>query len=384
MKFVLAPDSFKNCMRAPEVAAELARGIREAAPEAKIVEIPLSDGGEGFAAAAAAAGGGRLEYLDTVDPLGRPIRAGYARFTPEATVWLELAAAAGLELLSGRERAPLTASTYGFGRMTAELLKQGCRKFVLGLGGSATTDGGIGFAQALGIRFFDRNGRELPPGAGGSALSTVARIDRSGALPELADACWTIASDVTNPLFGPEGAASVFAPQKGADPAQVAELDSALRHWSALWNDPGRSPGDGAAGGIGFLLRQLTGSPARSGAELLLDLADFEERAAGAAAVITGEGRTDSQSLHGKLCGAVARRSKRIGVRCILVSGAIAPELAEHTGDYAALFSIAAGPGPLEAALAAAPANLRRTGRNLASLLSPAPGNGAETIRGHQ
>ena len=137
MKFVLAPDSFKNCMRAPEVATELARGIREAAPEAEIVEIPLSDGGDGFAAAAAAVGGGRLEYLDTVDPLGRPIRAGYARFTPEAAVWLELAAAAGLELLSGRERAPLTASTYGFGRMTAELLKQGCRKFVLGLGGSA-------------------------------------------------------------------------------------------------------------------------------------------------------------------------------------------------------------------------------------------------------
>ncbi len=380
MKFVLAPDSFKNCMRAPEVAAALARGIREAVPDAEIIEIPLSDGGEGFARAAASAGGGSVEFQETTDPLGRPVRAEYADFGPGKAVWLELAAASGLELVAPEERAPLAASTFGFGRMAALLLKRGRREFVLGLGGSATSDGGIGFAQALGMRFFDGAGREIPPGAGGGALASAARIDQSSLLPELAEAVFTVASDVTNPLRGPRGAANVFAPQKGASPTEVKMLDDGLRHWAELWGDPGESPGDGAAGGIGFLLRQLTGRPARSGADLLLDLAGFEQRAASADAVLTGEGRTDRQSLDGKLCGAVARRARRIGVRCILVSGAIAPELAEHTGEYSALFSIAAGPGPLEEALSSAPANLRRIGRNLATLLSPAPGSGAATI----
>ncbi len=369
MKFVIAPDSYKSCLRAAEVVGALETGIRQCCPEADVLRIPLADGGEGTVEAAAQAAGGKLESTTVSDPVGRPVEACYA-LLPDGTAVLEMASAAGIELLAPEELNPMHTSTFGVGELLNTLLDNGIRDFVIGLGGSATVDGGIGMLQALGGRFRDREGKMLPPGAGGEALCRTASADLSGLRPELAECRFRIASDVTNPLGGPTGAATVFGPQKGATPEQITRLDDALRRWAVLWNDDGTTPGDGAAGGIGFAFRRILGGRMASGAELLLELADFDRRAAGADWIITGEGRTDRQSLGGKLCGIVAQHANRINVPIILVSGALAPDLDNFTDRFAACFSIASGPGELAEALTAARVNLIRMGRNIAALTS--------------
>ncbi len=369
MKFVLAPDSFKNALRSSEVCEALASGIRAVLPGAEIISLPMADGGEGTVRAAALAAGGAVEQYEVSGPLGTPVAAEIARL-PGGTAVLETASAAGIELLSPDSRAPLAATTYGVGQLLRKLLEKGCRDFVIGLGGSATTDGGAGMLQALGVCFFDAAGKLLPPGIGGGLLPQIRRADLSGLLPELAASRIRIAADVTNPLTGPRGAAMVFAPQKGACAAETELLDAGLRNYAALFGDDGSHPGDGAAGGTGFALRRLLHGQPESGAELLLDLADFDSKVSSADFVITGEGRSDFQSASGKLCAVVARRAARAGVPTILCSGSLGPGSELLEAEFAGCFSCSVGPEPPAEALAATRERLTRFSRNLARLLT--------------
>lgn len=366
MKFVIAPDSFKNCLRSPEVCFRLAAGIRSSAPAAELVLLPLADGGEGTTEAAAEAASGELHTAAVTGPFGEPIKAPFA-LLPDGSAVFEMASASGLELTGGRLD-PMRATTRGTGELFRHLLDLGVRDFVIGIGGSATVDGGAGMLQALGVKLFDRTGTLLPPGAGGGTLPEVAQVDGSRLDPRLAKSRIRIASDVNNPLCGARGAAPVFGPQKGASPEEVKQLDAALAHWAALWHDDGTAPGDGAAGGLGFALRKVLGGKMESGAELMLELVEFDRKAAGADFILTGEGRSDDQSLAGKLPGAVARHARKLGIPAILVSGALGPGSEELEKEFAACFSIAAGPGPLPEALGAAPRNLTRIGRAIGAL----------------
>ncbi len=368
MKFVLAPDSFKNSLRSPEVCAALAEGITMAYPDAEIVSIPLADGGEGTVRAVAMATGGKLERCQTLNPLGAPIEAEIARL-PNGEAVVEMASAAGLELLDPEHLRPLEATTFGVGLLLRHLLETGCQDLVIGLGGSATTDGGAGMLQALGVVFYDEAGKRLPNGIGGGSLGRIHQVDLSGLPKELLNCRIRIASDVLNPLVGTHGAARVFSPQKGATVAEVELLDRALGSYARLWGDDGSTPGDGVAGGMGFALRKLLHASSESGAELLMDLAGFDSLVKDADFVITGEGRSDAQSADGKLCVAVARRAARLGVPTILCSGAlgVGSELLEH--EFIGCFSCAIGSETLPEALALTRERLIRLGRNLTYLL---------------
>ena len=368
MKFVIAPDSFKNCLRASAVCFHLAAGIRSSAPAAELLPLPLADGGEGTTEAVAEAAAGELHTAAVTGPFGEPVKAPFA-VLPDGAAVFEMAAASGLEVADGRLD-PLRATTFGTGELFRYLLDLGVRDFVIGIGGSATVDGGAGMLQALGGKLLDRSGRRIPSGAGGGRLPEVARLDLSGLDPRLAKSRIRIASDVTNPLCGAQGAAPVFGPQKGASPEQVKLLDAALAHWAELCGDDGATPGDGAAGGLGFALRKVLGGKMESGAELMLELVEFDRKAAGADFILTGEGRSDDQSLAGKLPGTVARHARKLGIPAILVSGALGPGSEELEKEFAACFSIAAGPGPLPEALGAAPRNLTRIGRAIGALTS--------------
>lgn len=371
MKIILAPDSFKNCLRAPQVAACLERGIRAILPETELYKIPLADGGEGTVEAVCCATGAAIRRYTVTDPFGRPISAEAALLSNGIAV-LEMASAAGLELLTTAELNPMKTTTWGVGCLIRQLLAdESISQLILGLGGSATVDGGLGMMQALGCRFY-AGCRELPPGAGGGALNSITRIDSSDLLPELHKLSITAACDVTTPL---PDAAAIFGPQKGATPQMVRELTAGLKHWSALWQDSGMTPGDGAAGGLGFALRKLLGADHCSGAELLLDLAEFDKHCDARSWVLTGEGRSDIQSAAGKLCGAVARRARNHKAHCILVSGALSDDFPDMPELYTAIFSITSGPISLAEALRTAPKQLERFGKNFAGILQAFPMN---------
>ncbi len=368
MKIVIAPDSFKHCLSAPEVAAALADGWRAARPGDELELVPLADGGEGFTAALTRALGGGFAASPAHDALGRPLTARYG--VAGETRIVEMAAAAGIELLKNEERDALRASTYGFGEILRRLAGEGAGEIIAGIGSSATSDGGAGCAQALGWKLFDAFDRELPPGIGGGDLGRVARIERP---PEAFPCRMTVACDVTSPLTGPEGAARRFSGQKGASAEEIEILERNLAHWGDLWVAQGLAAGygragDGAAGGLGFFLGNGLRAEMVPGAELLFRAVDFEKRLAGAGLVITGEGRSDEQTGGGKLPLRVAELAARHGIPTVLVSGALDCGAGGLPG-FAAAFSIASGPGTLEAALAAAPENLRRMGGNLARLV---------------
>ena len=369
MKIVIAPDSFKHALRSPAVAAALAAGWRERRPGDLVIELPLADGGEGTCEALMAALNGKRRAVEVSDPLGRRCRAEFGLAPAAGLAVAEMAAASGIELLAPDELNPLAASSYGFGELIRSMLDTRMPRLLLGIGGSATVDGGIGMLQALGARFFDRNGAELPPKCGGGALIRVAAADFSGLDDRLAQTEIEVACDVINPLTGPHGAAAVFGPQKGASPAEVMELDSGLRNWAAVIAGAlDGAPGDGAAGGVGFALRTIGQARMASGAALVAECAGLGEHLAEADLLITGEGCSDDQTLDGKLCATVAEIAAANGVPAVLCSGALrsAPERFDHI--FAAAFSIAAGPGSLDEALAATAGNLRRAGRNLAGL----------------
>ncbi|MFH1069200.1 MAG: glycerate kinase [Candidatus Glassbacteria bacterium] len=324
MKIVLAPDSFKGTWSAPQAAVAFARGVREAYPRAETVELPLADGGEGTLEVVCRVAGGRIVTAAAVDPLGRPIEAGFGLLADGEAV-VESARAIGLPLLAVNERNPWLVGTFGLGLVLGAALDKGARGLALTLGGSATVDGGVGMARALGWRFLDRAGKEIAE-EGGRMLSHIARIDPKGSDPRLAGTRVRALCDVTNPLLGERGAARVFGPQKGADPEMVENLEAglanlAVRMKADLGVDVTGLAGGGAAGGLGAAVAGFLGGRLVSGIDYVLDVTGFDREVAEADLVITGEGSFDSQSLGGKAVSGVLARSARAGVPVAVVCG---------------------------------------------------------------
>jgi len=324
MLIAIAPDSFKGTLSADAAAKAIAAGLRRALPQARLRLIPMADGGEGTMDAVVAAAHGSWRRCRVYDPLGRRITARYGAFAGGRRVIIEMAAAAGLPLLKPDERNPLATSTCGVGELLRHALDRGARQVALGIGGSATNDGGTGLARALGARFLDRRSRELPPGGG--SLTALTRIDLSALDPRLRRVTLEVACDVTNPLCGPRGASAVYGPQKGAMPAMVRRLDAGLRRLAEVTRrdlglDVAATPGAGAAGGLGFGLLAFCGARLRRGVELVADAVRLEQKLAGCDLVITGEGRMDAQTINGKTPMGVAAVAQRVGVPVIALCG---------------------------------------------------------------
>jgi glycerate kinase len=369
VNLLLAPDKFKGSLAAAAVAEALAFGWQSVLPETACSFAPIADGGEGFSEALAKSLGAEWITLDSVDALGRPIRARYAWVGTDQTAILEMSEASGLWRIAPSERDPRRANTYGTGLLLRDAVQRGARRILLGLGGSATTDGGAGMAAALGFRFLAADsGEELEPFP--CHLPKIGRIDASSVpvLPEIVAAC-----DVQNPLLGPRGTAAVFSPQKGADPEMVGFLEGALAHFARLVEDGlGRScadvPGAGAAGGIGYGLLAFCGASLEPGFELVADAMQLERRMAAADLVLTGEGRLDAQTLEGKGPAGVAAMARTMGKPVIAFAGSI-EEHAGLFGHFDAVVPIIDRPVSLEEAMQNAAPFLQRAAARTARLL---------------
>lgn len=373
MKLVIAPDSFKESLSAPEVAAAIARGWSRARPHDDIHLRPMADGGEGTVDAVLAATGGERRECRVRGPLGSPVAAHWG-WLAEGTAVIEMAAASGLHWVPAEQRDATRTTSFGTGELIRAALDAGARKIILGLGGSATNDGGLGLLQALGVRFLDQQGAVL--GDGGAELARLHSIDISGLDTRLDAVEVEVAADVDNPLCGPRGASAVFGPQKGATPAQVEQLDAALQRYAqvaaqALGEDRSAYPGVGAAGGLGFAARAFLKARFRPGIELVAEVAGLAEAVQGAGLVITGEGRLDAQSLHGKTPVGVARVAAAAGVPVIALAGSLGEGYGRlHAAGIAAAFSLVPGPISLAQAMAAAAGELEARAEELARLWS--------------
>ena len=367
-KYVVIPDSFKGCLSSGEICDIIAREIRRRDPEARVCALPVADGGEGTVDAFLGALGGEKVAVPCRDPYGRPLTAHYGLFPDGKTAVIEMAAAAGLPLV-GEDRRVADTTTYGVGQLIAHALKRGAERILLGLGGSATNDGGCGAAAALGVEFLDAEGKAFVPVGG--TLRRIAHIRVDGLLPALRQAEVIAMCDIDNPLCGESGAAAVFAPQKGADAATVRMLDEGLAHLAAvIEKDLGRSlltlPGGGAAGGFGAGSVAFLGARLQMGIEAVLDLTDFDRLAADAYLVITGEGRLDSQSLRGKVVVGVARRARALGVPVVALVGSSETDIAAaYDAGVTAVFPINPAPTTLSEALAHARTHLAFTAENV-------------------
>ena len=352
MRILLAPDKFKGSLTAPEVCSAMTEGIRLAHPSAQIVAVPMADGGEGTAEVLTQATHGNWHTAAVQNPLGQPVLAGYGISGDGQTAFIEMAQASGLRLLKPNEYDPLRSSTFGTGELIKKAGEQGVTHIVLGIGGSATNDAGTGMAAALGWRFLDKLGRDVPPGGGN--LHRIETIHPP-------DSRWTgrvaVACDVTNPLTGPQGATYVYAPQKGAKPDDLPMLDAGMSHLAAVVQaqfgvDLTSIPGAGAAGGLGagallFLNGQLT-----EGVNLVIEHTQLAAKMAGADLVLTGEGRIDEQTLQGKLIAGVARLAKEQGIPVVALCGSLALNPRELTRlGLTSAFAITPGPVTLETAL---------------------------------
>ncbi|KXO97803.1 glycerate kinase [Tsukamurella pseudospumae] len=367
MRVLLAPDKFKGSLSAVGVVDALARGIAEVRPEWTVLRAPIADGGDGTVDAAVAAGWTRVR-VETTGPTGARVSTSYARGGGTAVV--ELASAVGLELLPDGVPDALGATTFGLGTVIRHALDDGARAIVIGLGGSASTDGGAGMLQALGVTITDADGAPLPPG--GAALARAARVDLSGLHPAAAQARFTLACDVDNPLLGPDGAAAIYGPQKGATSGDVALLDAALRVFADLLaaaggHDARDVPGAGAAGGTAFGAMAVLGARARPGVDIVLELADFAAKLDGADLVVTGEGSLDEQTLHGKAPVGVAAAARAAGIPVIAVSGRnlLSADQIHGAGFQRALALAELEPDPARS-MADAADLLRRIGRTIA------------------
>lgn len=366
MKIVIAPDSFKGNMRSAEVCRIVEKVIGDESPEVETISIPMADGGEGTVDALVAATHGQIHAATVTGPLGDPVEARYG-LLPDGTAVAEMASASGLELIPPSRLNPMDASTYGTGELIRHLLCAGHRSIVLGIGGSATVDGGTGMAQALGFRFLDIHGQEITQ-RGGKILSRIHSIDATRRCEWLTGASIRVASDVTNPLTGPNGAAVVFGPQKGATLDMVSRLDAGLANLQQICGVEG-APGDGAAGGLGYGLRVFCGASLQSGAELIAAAAGLEAALEGADLLITGEGRTDGQTGSGKLCSVVAKMARARGAKTLLVSGALQGNLDDLLTTFDFAFSISSGHTSLDECIRHAPEDLAFTIRNLTRLI---------------
>jgi len=371
VKIVIAPDSFKESLSAADVAAAIADGVRDAAPQAKIHCVPMADGGEGTVASVLAATQGEWRWTVVRGALGEMQEAGWG-WLPDGTAIIEMAAAAGLEQTAPEQRDPLRASSYGVGQLIRAALDSGAKRIILGLGGSSCNDGGAGMLRALGMQLRDAQGKELPEG--GAALARLAEIDASGLDARLRDVAVEIASDVDNPLCGPTGATYIFGPQKGVQADQLADLDAALARFGQLSareldRDLRDAPGSGAAGGVGYAAHAYLGARFRPGVDVVAELGKLAQAMAGAALAFTGEGRLDAQTLHGKTPAGVARIAHAAGVPVIALAGSLGEGYAQlYDCGITAAFSLASGPMSLDQAKAQTAALLCDRARDLTRL----------------
>ncbi len=325
MKILVAPDSFKESLTAAKAARAMARGVNAVLPGAEVVEMPLADGGEGTVDALVAAEKGEFVTSTVTGPLGQPVKARWGML-PGGRAVIEMAAASGLGLVPADQRNPLVTTTYGTGQLLAEAAKLDCRRIILGIGGSATNDGGAGALQALGVRLLDKDGKPLP--AGGAALQELAAINMDGIDSRLRDIELLVACDVNNPLLGPQGASAIYGPQKGASDRDVKVLDSALEHFAEiarkqLGKDISGWAGSGAAGGLAAGLSLAFPLVIKPGIELVLDSVGFDRALQGASLVITGEGRIDRQSAMGKALWGILQRAGKLGVPVAALAGSV-------------------------------------------------------------
>jgi glycerate kinase len=377
-RLLLAPDKFKGSLTAAGVVAALARGITGTAPDAEILACPIADGGDGTVDAALAAGASPCTASVT-GPTGEVRETAWA--LEDGTAVLELADAVGLKALPGGELAPRTASSYGLGELIRDAVRAGAGEIVVGLGGSASTDAGAGLLQALGARLLTADGEDIAPGLAG--LETLASADLAPAHELLEGITLIAANDVANPLLGDDGAAAVYGPQKGLDPEAVTAADRVLAEAATLLDPSGeaaRAEGAGAAGGVGFALL-LLGATQRSGADVVLELADFDARLAGADLVVTGEGKLDAQTLQGKGPAEVARRAAAAGLPVLAVAGAVTLTAEELAGaGITAAHDLLSRAADVDEAIARGEELLeevgREIGRSLPALLGHAPGAG--------
>ena len=376
MKIIIAPDSFKGCMSARQAAEAMEHGVHHVLPDAECVLVPMADGGEGTVQSLVDATGGTLLEATVTGPLGTPVHAQYGMLGDGCTAVIEMAAASGIGYVDETTRDPRITTTYGVGELILDALDHGVTAFILGLGGSATNDGGTGMAQALGAHLLDAQGNELP--FGGAALAGLATIDGSDLDSRIATADIRLASDVTNPLTGPQGASSVFGPQKGADASMVAELDAALHHYASIVaRDLGRDvetvPGAGAAGGLGAGFLAFTGARMQSGVSLVVEATGLKTLTAGADWCFTGEGGIDSQTQYGKTPIGVARAVKEAAPHCPVVAfaGNVGSGVEElYSQGIDAVFGIVPGPQNLRQALACGAENLERCAANVTRLIA--------------
>ena len=372
--FVLAPDSFKESMTAKEVCFSMEDGLKKRFPDADFIHVPMADGGEGTMQSLVDATDGHIVDLEVMDPLGRPVMAQYGILGDGETAVVEMASASGIQLVTPQERNPLKSSTYGTGQLIKACLDQGVSKIIVGIGGSATNDGGSGMARALGVQFLDANGQAVAEGGG--HLSEVVTIDRSQIDPRLATTKMIVACDVTNPLCGETGASAVFGPQKGATTEMIAQLDANLAHYAALINeqvglDVKDLPGAGAAGGLGAGLMAFTEATLQRGIDIVIQFTGLEEHVKKADYVFTGEGGMDFQTKFGKTPYGVAKVSQKYGKKVIGLAGNLGEGIEElYQEGFTSIFGIMPGVVGLEEALLTGPKNVERTCHNIAQLLA--------------
>jgi len=326
MKIIIAPDSFKGNLSALEVAKLIEKGVRRVYPGAKIIKIPMADGGEGTVKSLVDATKGKIIRKEVTGPLGKRIKASYGILGDKKTAIIEMASASGLPLVPKKKRNPLLTTTYGTGELIRDALDKGSRKIIVGIGGSATVDGGAGMAQALGVRLLDKKGREI--GFGGGALGNLESIDVSKMDERIKKTEVLVASDVDNPLTGPKGAAKVYAPQKGATPSMVERLEKNLKRYASiikrdLKKDIKDIPGTGAAGGLGAGLIAFLDAKIRLGVDIVIETVGLEKRLKDADLVITGEGKMDSQTIYGKTPIGVAKLAKKHKIPVVAIVGEV-------------------------------------------------------------
>ncbi|NDL68748.1 glycerate kinase [Anaerotalea alkaliphila] len=373
MKIVIASDSFKGSLSAKEVGEAIARGIKKSSPSIETVNVPMADGGEGTVSAMVDATKGCFVEVEALDPLGRKATAVYGLLSDGETAVIEVASVIGLPLLSLEERDPDRTSTYGIGEMILDAMERGCKRFIIGLGGSSTNDGGVGMLKALGARFCDQKGNALEPRA--RELKNLRSIDLSGLDPRLFEASFRVACDVENTICGPQGASKIFGPQKGADDSLVLQLEEALKQYAAVLGETIGSnlfeiKGGGAAGGLGVAFHAVLGAELERGVEIVKDVIGLERHLEDAQLVITGEGRMDGQTVFGKTPHGVARSAKKYGLPVIGIAGGLGADADVLYGHgFDALFGIADAPMRLEESMGRSGELLEKAGRNIVQLI---------------
>ena len=375
MKFVLAPDSFKESMTAKEVCQAMENGIRKVLPDAKIISVPMSDGGEGTMDSLIDATNGQKYAVKVTEPLGKPVTAHYGILGDQKTAIIEMAEASGLSYVPQDKRTPATikkTTTFGTGELINAALKHDVTRVIIGLGGSSTNDGGSGMAQAIGVKFFDHNDHEITQKLGGGDLKQITRIDTIDINPKIKKTKFLLASDVTNPLTGTNGASYVFGPQKGADQATAKELDENLSHYAKIiGQNIAQTPGSGAAGGLGAGLLAFTHAKIYPGVKLVANEVHLAEKIKEADYVFTGEGGTDFQTQFGKTPYGVAQIAKKYDVPVISLAGYIGKGI-DHLYDkgFTAIFGILAKAENIDQALKDGPQNVERTTENVVRLIA--------------